>query len=894
MATYYWVGGSGTWSTSSGTNWSLSSGGAGGAGVPTSTDDVIFDANSNTGTNNFTVTISSTYPPECRSFTASGLDGVMTLAFGSAGVLSFYGNWSSPASNFATTSSGSGARLIYKGSGSSTLTTNNVTLFVNIYVDTSTGTLTLGSDLTLSTLSPFYALDVTQGTFSTSASNYSLTAASLRSSNSNARTINLNGSTVTVTVLLDFQVSINFTFNAGTSSIVFSPDVYVGAPFYGGNNTFYNVSFTNAVQFATVFISGTNTFNNLSFTSIGVTGIKTVTFTSYITVNGTLTFGASNTPVRRMSVTGSGSSKIYIALNGTLAPLSDVDFRNVVTLGAAGTWTGTRLGDGTNNSGITFDAPKTVYWNLAGTQNWSATGWATTNNGVPAVNNFPLAQDTAVFTEAGSADTVVIDYGLWWVGTIQMEDGVSNRTTAFTLKFDNNLVVYGNLNFFPSLITSGSSPVSLNLYGNTNTTIKSSGASNLNGFRVNKVSGKVTLLDNYTAKSTEQVGLGAGTLDLNDKTITCGIFRVSNGDPSAIFFGTGNITITGNNTTVFEINPYISSFSYTGTPTINVTYAGSVGTRTLNQLSSSVNHVFNVNVTAGTDTVVYTNFCKDLNFTGFSGTLSNSSRTIYGNLTVSSGMTLVAGTQATTFSATSGTQDVTTNGKTLDFPITINGAGGTVRLQDGLTLGATRSLTLTNGTLNLNGLSLLTDSFVTASGTKNITFNGGTLSISGSGATAWNNAQPTNFTTTAGTGTGAISMTSASAKTFVGGGSTYNCNLNQGGAGALTITGSNTFNSITNTTQPATVTFTSGTTQTVSNFGLSGTLGNLITINSTTPGSQATLSKSSGTVGAFYLSIQDSNAVGGATWNAYNSSSNGNNTGWNFISFENGMIVFFL
>jgi hypothetical protein len=137
-------------------------------------------------------------------------------------------------------------------------------------------------------------------------------------------------------------------------------------------------------------------------------------------------------------------------------------------------------------------------------------------------------------------------------------------------------------------------------------------------------------------------------------------------------------------------------------------------------------------------------------------------------------------------------------------------------------------------------------------------------------------------------------MTSASAKTFNGGGRTY-YNLRQGGAGALTISGSNTFNNITNSVQPATVTFTAGTTQTVSTFGLSGTAGNLITINSATPGSQFTLSKASGTVNAQYLSIQDSNATGGATWNALLTNGNvdaGNNTGWNFVSLAGGKMFF--
>jgi len=48
---------------------------------------------------------------------------------------------------------------------------------------------------------------------------------------------------------------------------------------------------------------------------------------------------------------------------------------------------------------------------------------------------------------------------------------------------------------------------------------------------------------------------------------------------------------------------------------------------------------------------------------------------------------------------------------------------------------------------------------------------------------------------------------------------------------------------------------------------------------------QATLSKSSGTVSVDYLSIQDSNATGGATWTAgANSVDAGNNTGWIFTA----------
>jgi len=66
MATYYWVGGSGTWDNSSTTNWSATSGGSGGAGVPTTADDVVFDVNSGSFHN---VTIVA--PANCKSFLAT-------------------------------------------------------------------------------------------------------------------------------------------------------------------------------------------------------------------------------------------------------------------------------------------------------------------------------------------------------------------------------------------------------------------------------------------------------------------------------------------------------------------------------------------------------------------------------------------------------------------------------------------------------------------------------------------------------------------------------------------------------------------------------------------------------------------------------------------------------
>ena len=256
---------------------------------------------------------------------------------------------------------------------------------------------------------------------------------------------------------------------------------------------------------------------------------------------------------------------------------------------------------------------------------------------------------------------------------------------------------------------------------------------------------------------------------------------------------------------------------------------------------------------------------------------------LFGNWINGTGIT-ISGT-GTIFVLGRTTQQITSVSKTFTQPINIFSPSGTVQLQDALTTGATTTTTLTQGTLDLNGFTYTVGTrFTTATGTKNLTFNGGTLVCPSANTSSFNNAVPTGFTTTAGTGTGTISMTAATAKTFVGGGSTFNCTLNQGGAGALTITGSNTFSNITNTVQPASVLFTAATTSTFTNFNLSGTSGNLITIGSVTAASH-TLSKASGTVSSDFLSISRSTATGGAGWYAgANSTDGGNNSGWIFTA----------
>lgn len=215
----------------------------------------------------------------------------------------------------------------------------------------------------------------------------------------------------------------------------------------------------------------------------------------------------------------------------------------------------------------------------------------------------------------------------------------------------------------------------------------------------------------------------AGTLSLQTFALSCAAFIPSGTTARTVAFGTGSLTLTGNNTNVWS-GDNMSNFTVTGTPTVNATYAGSTGTRTFNLGNTGAPgeaNTVNINITAGTDTVaLFGNGARDVNFTGFAGTwaATGANKTFFGSLTLSTGMTLASAIQTLTFAATSGTKTITTNGKTIDGAFVFNGVGGTFQFADALTQGSTRAFTITNGTVKLkNGTTNTVGSFTTGAGT---------------------------------------------------------------------------------------------------------------------------------------------------------------------------------
>jgi hypothetical protein len=532
----------------------LTSGGAGGQAVPTSADDVFFDAVSGA------VTCTVSAAANCFNLDCTGFTGTLT---GTSQINTFGSVLLVPGMTL-----GSGLNWSFRAaSGSWSLTSAAKTMgSVTFGGIASTGTWSLLDALTSSS-----SVTVTYGTFNTN--NYNVTATSLSSNNNNTRTINLGSSTVTLSATspIAFTTNTNLTFNAGTSSIIVTNASGNIAPGATGV-TFYNVSWTNtAISLASV--QGACTFNNLSVTGRTSAGVANLRIDANQTINGTLTLSAGTNATMRTFVRSDTIGTTRTLTCAAVASLTDIDFLDITIAGAAAPVSGTRLGDCKGNSGITFDAAKTVYWR-GGTGTFGAANWSDISGGSTNTIYFPLAQDTAIFNDAnvttGATATVNAGFNL---GTINMSGLVSNTMTLAT--GTTTPAIYGNwINGTGTTLTGTGL---LTFAGRGSQTITSAGKTFTQSFTIDTPGGSVTLQDAFVSNrsASSAFTLTSGTFDANgyNFSLTGAISRFSSLGTNAktMAVGSGSWTIAGSSTS-WNIGSAVY-LTVTGTGTISFTSA---------------------------------------------------------------------------------------------------------------------------------------------------------------------------------------------------------------------------------------------------------------------------------------------------------------------------------
>jgi hypothetical protein len=729
MANRFWVGG-GTGNYNSTTNWSASSGGASGASVPTTVDDVFFNASSGSGT--ATINVAS----NCGSLNLTGFVGSFVysnqltvngtaLNFGSGGyTVSGAGNLR-PLSTMTITSNGTTytGNIEFAGAVTYTLADNmsvsrNVT-FTSVGTQTLNGNvLSIGGNLTHSNTS------VVTGTTS----------------------FILNGTGTwshTITGVIRNNLNIN---TAGT--------ITLGTNVYYNTGTLTYTAGTVVTTSSTLIIGAATTLNTngITWNNITTTFTGAITLGSNLTLTGTLTVSGST-----LSFTLGGNNlvstnaNLYLA-NGTFTLPANQTFKTLSNI-TVGTINGNIL---TLTENIALGAALGGTTNIvyAGTGSWT-TGSAShviTNN-LTINTSGTLTIGTNVYKNGGiltyTAGTVITAGSTLNIGTslTLTTNGIiwNNITSTIsgTLTLGSNLTLTGTFfvnNGNLSISAGANSFISnnANLIVNqapfnlpANQTFKSLTTQNLPLINNNTL----TITENLTISSTVAgtasiVYAGTGTWSAvanayinNNFTInTAGTLTIS----GIVYKGLNTFTYTAG--TIVDAGATVVVGSSAGGTTCNITgktwekllISGGVITLTSNINAITFGTTANtaISFTLGGNTLNFTHLeigstntttlpfawvCQNINFAlASSGTINGFSITINGNI-VQSGNGSLIGTTAFIYGGT-GTWSRT--GTTyFSNPFTIN-TSGTLTFSGGSIGGGI--FTYTAGTVNVQTGSILT------------------------------------------------------------------------------------------------------------------------------------------------------------------------------------------
>ena len=279
MANRYWVGGNNGWDGTAGSKWSLTSGGAGGQAIPTSSDDVFFDAASGA------VAVTTSITGNCSSINTTGFTGSMTGA-GSI-VVSGFG-----ASKDITIGAGSVFTTTIGNSATGCILRTNGVILGNL--TSTTGSITLADNLSLTG-----TLNVAGGTFN--ANNFDISiGTAFTALSTTVRTVNMGSGTWTLSgtgTVMNIATSANITINANTSTLKLTNASATARTLTGGSKTLYNL-WVAAGSSVLTFTSSFYFSNNADFTGFTGTTSGAIRFRN----SPTMTLRSAGRPILSVTV----------------------------------------------------------------------------------------------------------------------------------------------------------------------------------------------------------------------------------------------------------------------------------------------------------------------------------------------------------------------------------------------------------------------------------------------------------------------------------------------------------------------------------------------------------------------------------------------------------------
>jgi hypothetical protein len=198
-----------------------------------------------------------------------------------------------------------------------------------------------------------------------------------------------------------------------------------------------------------------------------------------------------------------------------------------------------------------------------------------------------------------------------------------------------------------------------------------------------------------------------GTLNISNVRITTPCFISNQPNTRFINFNSsGSIYVqSSTSSTVFDLSN-ATGFSYSGTSEIRIisTAAGTYTQTVLIDPAMTESQALNFGLTNITAVVTVDGLAVTKNLTiasAFSGTLTGTSKKVYGNLALTGGTKFTTSTNPITFAGTSGTKTVAfVTSRTTPVPIIFDG-NCTWNFTTALTMTSGKTFTITNGTVNL-------------------------------------------------------------------------------------------------------------------------------------------------------------------------------------------------
>jgi hypothetical protein len=613
---------------------------------------------------------------------------------------------------------------------------------------------------------------------------------------------------------------------------------------------------------------------------------------------GICTIAAGNTGARSINCTGftgtiAGSATITVAGSVTLSALmtytrtGGMTFTGTGTLITAGKTLSTVTIDGvgitvTLGDALTASSGITVTRGTFNTANYNVTAFNLNAGSQTFVRSVILGSSTLTFSGSSAlflnSTNITFNAG---TSQINMSSGSATLTGA-------NLTFY-NVSF-TSTIAGTREITGANTFNNLTLNASASGLSQLDIGANQTVNGTFTCAgSSVTARAFVRSGAlnTTHTITANAVSATnCDFRNITIAGAAAPISPTRGGDCGGNSGITF---PAAKTVYRVGTNTIwagssswalTSGGAGSDNNFPLAQDTAIINEDTALTGTLSTS-VIYNHGSLDCS-TRTTGITLNHNQTAnrYGSYTLGSGVT-VSGTSTQTFFGRS-TMVFTSAGKTITFPIVVDTPSGAFELGDAFV--SSNTLTLTRGTFDAKNYNVTCTRFSSSNSViRTLTMGSGlwTITPTGSGTvSAWSLSAVTNLTFNKDTANILItSGTTSQNPNFEGGGLAYN-KLTFGGSGTsqiFTLFQNNTLTELASTKTVAhTIRF--GADQTIGTWSVTGTAGNVVTVNSSSPFTRRTFNLTNVTSGINHLAVRDIGVIqANRFYVGANSLDNGNN-----------------